>query len=48
MMRRADGDERLYHDPYRWSSKPRRADKILDTPGPRPSAHTASLESQDT
>lgn len=24
----------VYHDPYRWSTKPRKADRILDVPGP--------------
>lgn len=43
LIRRVDNvngkPARTYHTPYRWSRGPRRADQILDTPGPDVSVH---------
>jgi len=45
LMRAKEADQKLFHDPYRWSSGARKADRILDTPGPKVATHTASLSS---
>lgn len=35
-MQAKGADEKVFHDPYRWSRGPRKADRILDVRGPAP------------
>ena len=36
LMQAKGADEKVFHDPYRWSRGPRKADRILDVRGPAP------------